>query len=61
MSEKYVVVETTGDDLSAEIFDDYDAALEVVEASDRKCLIIKVESICDAAYHPTSVEVEYHT
>ncbi len=55
---KYVVVFMSGNDLYAETYEDYDKALEEVEATDNKAYIIRFEDF----HHPSvKLTLEPHT
>ena len=60
MIDKYIVVQLLSQDIQTVTFDTYEEAQEAVTESGEKCLIVKVENICDQGYPPTTVTIEPH-
>ena len=60
---KYVVVYMSGNDLQAEIYEDYDAALLFVyeDIADDKAYIIRIEDYCADQSPPIKITLEPHT
>ena len=59
---KYVVVELSGDDLYAQLYEYYEEALAYVEESDNKAYIIRIEDFCADAHPPAiRITLEPHT
>jgi hypothetical protein len=58
----YVVAYVTENtDLYHETFYTYDEAKAFVDDREDKCLIVKIENVCDAGIVPASITVEDHT
>jgi hypothetical protein len=51
----------SGNDLYAETYEDYDKALEEVEATDNKAYIIRFEDFCTDHHPPVKLTLEPHT
>ncbi len=58
---KYVVIFMNGNDLYAETYEDYEKALEEVEATDNKAYIIRFEDFCADHHPPVKLTLEPHT
>lgn len=61
ITSKYVVVQMSGNDLYANSFDDYDAALAYVNETEEKAYIIRFEDYCADHYPSVKLTLEPHT
>lgn len=61
ITNKYVVVYMSGDDLYADQFEDYDDALKSIEGTDNKAYIIRFEEFCADQSPPVKITLEPHT